>query len=46
MNKELLKPGDIGLYHGTTFLAKSIQYFMKKYKRMLGLPNNTKLYNH
>jgi hypothetical protein len=46
MNKDKLSVGDIGLYHGSSFIAKAIQLFMKKYARKLGLPEREKLYNH
>jgi len=46
MNKDKLNVGDICLYHGKSFVAKSIQYFMKVYAKKLGLPKRDKLYNH
>lgn len=40
-----LKPGDIILYKGTKALSKSIQFFMERYRKKLGLEKRT-LFNH
>lgn len=39
------KPGDIILFRGTRFISKGIQFFMKRYRKKLGLPK-AKVFNH
>lgn len=45
--EDKLQAGDIIVYHGNSLLSKSIQKFMKIYRKKLGLPyKNIKIYNH
>lgn len=42
-----LKAGDIILHSGDRWLSKRIQFFMKRYRKKLGLPyKDVKIYNH
>lgn len=46
MNKiEKLKAGDIILYKGNSWLSKGIQFFMRRYRKKLGIADRT-IFNH
>ncbi len=43
--KQLIKAGDIILFRGTSWLSRSIQFVMKRYRKRLGLAPRI-IYNH